>query len=143
MSGHNIVVADSDVLIGLINPNDPLHDRCLKISEYLSEENFISLVPYPIVLEAATALVKDKTIRRPDLAKRLLKDYSNPIPNKGFNLNVAREVAQLYNPRTSKKNSPFDFYVLALAKKNAIKYVFSFDSFYQKHGLILAEELLS
>lgn len=34
-------------------------------------------------------------------------------------------------------------YVLALAKKNNIKYIFSFDSFYKKHGLILIEDLIA
>lgn len=142
MSGKNIVVVDSDALIGLINTRDPLHNRCLKISEYLSKNNFASVVPYPIVLEGATALAKDRMIKRPDLAKQLLGDYSIPNINEGYNFDVSEDIARFYDPTTSRKNTPFDFYVLAVARKNSIKHVFSFDSFYKKHGLVLVEELL-
>ena len=138
--GGNKVIVDSDALIGLIHTDDLLHDRCLKVSQYLAKNSFTTVVPYPIVLEAATTLAKDKTIRRPDLAARLLQDYA-AIENPAFDTEVTRLVATLYHPKTSKKNSPFDHYVLALAKKNNIAYIFSFDSFYRKSGLTLIEDV--
>ena len=139
--GNNTIIVDSDALIGLIHTDDLLHNRCLKVSRYLAKNNFATIVPYPIVLEAATALAKDKTIRRPDLAARLLKDYA-AIENPAFNADVAHLAATLYHPKTSKKNSPFDHYVLALARKNNIPYIFSFDSFYRKSGLTLIEDVI-
>ena len=146
--GNDTVVVDSDALIGLINEKDDLHKRCLNVASYLAKNSFATVVPYPIILEAATTLAKDKTIRRPDLAKKLLRDYAK---TENINIvclsiknddNIAKLTAKLYTPRTSKKNSPFDFYVLAAAKKTGIGTVFSFDSFYSKNGLKLAEELL-
>lgn len=141
MPGNETVIVDSDGLIGFINDKDVLHERCLRIFAKFQRDNFNVVVPYAIVLEAATALVKDKEIRRPDLANQLLKDFSDTEAPLGFEEKVGGLVAEIYNPKTSKKNSPFDHYVLALAKKNKIKYVFSFDEFYKKNGLKLVEEL--
>ncbi|MEK7521230.1 MAG: PIN domain-containing protein [Patescibacteria group bacterium] len=136
-------VADSDAIIGLAFDEDALHKRCLETYSFLGENGFEVFVPYPIILEAATALAKDKTIRRPDLAKQLLKDYFEVGAKLRENDIYKKLVGRIYNPKTSKKNSPFDFYVLACAKVNNIKTVFSFDSFYKKNGLILAEDLLA
>lgn len=139
----NRVLTDSDALIGLINETDALHKRCRIVLQFLSEKKFKTITPYPIVLEAATALAKDKLIRRPDLAYKLLQKFAGLEGiYKFLDLDVSDLVVSLYKPKTSKKNSPFDYYLLALAKKNKIKYVFSFDSFYEKRGLILIESII-
>lgn len=141
MSGNKVIV-DSDALIGLINEADDLHERCVKISAYLSDHAIPIVIPYPIVLEAATAMAKDKTIKRPDLAHLLLKKYA-AIEDTGWEASgLPLLVANFYNPETSKKNTPFDYFVLACAKKNNINTVFSFDTFYRKNGLMLADEFL-
>lgn len=140
--GNNIVVVDSDALIGLIHETDELHEDCLKISQYLSFNSYGAIIPYPIVLEAATTLAKDKTIRRPDLALQLLEDYASIEEEPTVDLEVAELVAKLYDPKTSKKNTPFDHYILALARKNNIKHVFSFDEFYKKKGLTLMRDVV-
>ena len=139
---NTTVIVDADALIGLIHDDDKLHDRCLKISKYLSSNSCGTVVPYPIVLEAATTLSRETSIARPDLAAKLLSDYSYIEGGPTFTYNVAALVTELYDPKTSKKNTPFDHYVLALAKKNDIKYVFSFDSFYKKNGLTLMEDVV-
>lgn len=141
-SGNKTVLVDSDALIGLINENDLLHRRCLKISNFLTQYGFSTIVPYPIVLESATTLARAQKVNRPDLAHRLLKDYAASRQPSLKQDNVAKLVAKLYKPQASKKNTPFDFYILALAKKNNIKLVFSFDAFYQKRGLTLIEEII-
>lgn len=134
---NNLILVDSDALIGLIYEEDLLHKRCVDIFKYLQTNNLDSFIPYPIILEAATML--SRVAKRADLAAAILKEHTSS--NK-FDTNVESLVAKLYNPKTSNKNTPFDHYVLALAKKNNILYVFSFDSFYKKHGLFLAEDLL-
>lgn len=142
MSGSKTVIVDSDAIIGLLNETDELHNRCLKISLYLQKKKITAVIPYPIVLEAATALSKDKTIRRPDLAKLLLEKYAS-VKNNGLEAtDIPLRVARMYHPAASKKNTPFDYYVLACAQKNNIKTVFSFDSFYRKNGLQLIEQLI-
>ncbi len=141
MRGNNVIV-DADALIGLLNETDELHERCLAVSAFLRKQQMTPLIPYPIVLEAATALAKDKTIRRPDLAGVLLTKYATIHDSSLGKDNVPRAVATLYDPKTSKKNTPFDYYVLAYANVHDIAIVFSFDRFYKKHGLTLAEELL-
>ena len=136
--GNNLLIADSDALIGLIYKDDALHHHCVKIYQYIKEYEIDTFAPYPIVLEAATLLAR--VIKRPDLAKEVLSRYSEVEHQ--IDLRVAGLVVDLYNPATSKKNTPFDHYVLALAKKNNIKFVFSFDSFYKKNGLTLMKDLV-
>lgn len=140
--GNKHVLADSDALIGFIYETDALHTRCLKVAKFLAKHKFVIIIPYPIALEAATTLAKDKTIKRPDLAAQLLNDY---VEISAFELHtpkVTARLAKLYHPKTSVKNTPFDYYLLALAQIHSISYIFSFDTFYRKHGLLLAEELL-
>jgi predicted nucleic acid-binding protein len=139
--GNKTVVVDSDALIGLIHEDDLLHTRSVKVASYLAKNGFATIVPGPIILEAATTLAKDKTINRPDLAKRLLKDYAGIEPP-SLTSKIFKELARNYSARTSKQNTPFDYLVVATAKLQGIKTVFSFDKFYQKQGLTLAEELL-
>jgi predicted nucleic acid-binding protein len=86
--GSKSIIVDSDALIGIVHEDDLLHERCLKIAKYLTQNNFTSINPYPIVLEAATTLAKDKTIRRSDLALQLLKDYAE-VKEAGINWNVS------------------------------------------------------
>lgn len=137
------VLVDSDALIGLIHKDDALYKISLEILTYIVQNNFSVIMPYAIVLEAATALSRSKAVKRPDLAVSLLNYYLTAEKgNQNFDFEVADLVASLFDGRTSKKNTPFDHYVLALAKKNGVKYVFSFDTFYRKSGLTLAEDLL-
>ena len=140
--GNKKVIVDADALIGLIHETDALHARCLKVSRHLATANYATIILLPTVLEAATTLAKDKTIRRPDLAKRLLEDYASVAYEDAEKENVIKILAYLYNTKTSPKNTPFDYYVLSYAKQNKIKYVFSFDRFYKNRGLTLAEELV-
>lgn len=134
------MVVDSDALIGLIHESDALHTRCLAVANYLSRNGFATIVPAPIILEAATTLAKDKTINRPDLAKKLLNDYSQTNIDIS-DTKIFQQVASLYPQKGSKKNTPFDYLVLATAKFYDIKTVFSFDGFYRKNGLTLVESL--
>jgi len=140
MPGAQIIV-DSDALIGLIHQDDLLHKRCLNIAQHLTNNHFQVITPYPIVLEAATALSRSNLIKGRYLAHKLLQEYRK-IKTNHLKDDVSQLIPKLYNPKTSKKNTPFDYYLLALAKKNNIKIIFSFDSFYRKNGLVLAETLL-
>lgn len=137
------VLADSDALIGLIHKDDALHKLSLEILTYIAQNNFSVVIPYAIVLEASTSLSRAKAVKRPDLALSLL-EYCLAAEKGNLNIDfdVANLVAKLYNSKTSSKNTPFDHYILALARKNNIKYIFSFDSFYKKNGLILMQDLI-
>ena len=137
-----LVIVDSDALIGIINSSDPNHSKCLEISNYLSNKSLGTVVPYPIALEAATALARDTKINRPDLAIEILAGHARVVDKPKLDEDVANLVSESFQNNTSRKNTPFDHFVCALARKNKIKYVFSFDAFYKKQGLVLAEELL-
>ena len=135
-----IVLVDSDVVIGLIHDKDALHERSTGVLKTLEEQSISTFIPFPTVLESATAL--SRVVNRPDLAKRLLERYALMSQPSIIETDIRKIIAQLFNPKGSKKNTPFDYYLLALAKRNNISIIFSFDMFYKKNGLVLAEELL-
>ena len=139
MLGTEQVLIDADALVGLINQNDALHSRCLQVVEFLSKNSLATTVLPPTILEAATAL--SRGIKRPDLAKQLLADYSQlkpaVLPSEIFS-----NLIGVYNPTVTTKNTPFDYFLLAYAKIKQIDIIFSFDRFYEKQGLTPAEKLL-
>ena len=139
MLGTEQVLIDADALVGLINQNDALHSRCLQVVEFLSKNSLATTVLPPTILEAATAL--SRGIKLPDLAKQLLADYSQlkpaVLPSEIFS-----NLIGVYNPTVTTKNTPFDYFLLAYAKIKQIDIIFSFDRFYERQGLTLAEKLL-
>ena len=134
------IIVDADALIGLLNENDALHQRCLKIEKFLDQNDYETIIPYTAILEAATTLSRATRPERPELAQDLLNKATHLRYPLDIDSNIAGLVASVYNDRASKKNTPFDCYILALARRNNIKCVFSFDAFYKKQGLILIEE---
>jgi predicted nucleic acid-binding protein len=141
MPGNKFVLVDSDALIGLIHKDDALHARAVVVSKYLSKNGFVIIIPYPIVLEAATALFRG--LKKSDLAKRLLEDYSDFSQPELEERLVAKIIPGIFNSKASKKNTPFDCYLVALARLNKINLIFSFDSFYKKQGLTLFPSYLA
>lgn len=139
MPGAKQVLIDADALVGLINQNDVLHSRCLQIVGFFSKNNLSTIVLPPTILEAATAL--SRGIKRPDLAKQLLADYSQLEPVV-LPPEIFSKLISVYDPTVTTKNTPFDYFLLAYAKTKQIDIIFSFDHFYEKQGLTLAEKLL-
>jgi len=80
-------------------------------------------------------------IKRPDLAKQLLADYSRLEPTM-LPSEIFSKLISIYDPTVTTKNTPFDYFLLAYAKIKQIDIIFSFDRFYEKQGLTLAEKLL-
>jgi len=137
---NNIVIVDSDALIGLISESDLLHKRCIKVADYLAKNNYITIICNSTVLESATTL--SRAINRPDLAKKLLKDFDLIKQQEFADVGAMSLVSDMFNPKSSKQNTPFDYYVCAVAKINNINLIFSFDKFYEKQGLVLVESIM-
>jgi len=137
---NNLVIVDSDALIGLISEDDLLHKRCLKSLNYLTENNFTTIVCYSTILEASTTL--SRVINRSDFSLKLLGDFSEIKQPEFSEIGAPKIVASLFDVKYSKKHTPFDYYVLAVAKINNINLVFSFDKFYEKQGLQLVESIV-
>jgi len=138
MPGTKQVLIDADALVGLINQSDALHSRSLRIVRFLAKNNLATIVLPSTILEAATAL--SRGIKRPDLTKELLTDYSRLEPAE-LPSEIFSNLLKIYNPTETTKNTPFDYFLLAYARIKQIDFVFSFDRFYEKQGLTLAEKL--
>lgn len=59
-----------------------------------------------------------------------------------IDIDTMRESAALFDPAGSKKNTLIDCSVVIIAKKIKARGVFSYDGFYTKQGLVLADRLV-
>ena len=137
---NKLVIVDSDALIGLISENDLLHKRCIKVADYLAKNNYITIICNCTVLEASTTL--SRAINKSDLAQKLLHDFYLLKQPEFSEVGAMSLVSDMFNSKSSKKNTPFDYYVCAVAKINSVNLIFSFDKFYEKQGLRLVESLI-
>src|SRR3989304_1161737 len=136
-SGQNLATAE--LMRRLIRTGiDLLKNKPLQTVVFLPKNNSTPIVLPPTILEAATAL--SRGIKRPDLAKQLLTDYSRLEPAE-LPSEIFSKLLKIYNPTETTKNTPFDYFLLAYARIKQIDFVFSFDRFYEKQGLTLAEKL--
>lgn len=64
------------------------------------------------------------------------------LPVSVIDTDMLKRAAVLFSPLGSKKNTLIDCSVVAIAQKIKADGIFSYDSFYTKHGLKLAEDLV-
>ena len=135
------VVIDSDAIYAIYNHNDPLHGKAIQTLEWLSSNHFQLIYPTSVIFEVMSlfqrVLTKPSvTMKISDMIKRdLLIIYA--IDNK-----LLKEAVNLFKPAGSKKDTLVDCSVVIIAKKIKAAGVFSYDSFYTKQGLKLAEDLI-
>lgn len=137
-----LCISDSDFLISLIKEDDKNHSRALSIYEKLKDEHARILYPITAIIEAATALSRRYSL--PQLAKDLLEKYQNPdIAVEDVKQTQFIDSVQYFNPKASKKHTPFDSLILSMAKSKKADVILSFDAFFSKKGFKTARDLLS
>lgn len=83
-------------------------------------------------------------MNKPDDAGSIIKKFqSGDLPVQAVDKHVLTEAAALFNPQSSKKNTLFDAVVAAIAKRLGADAIFSFDGWYRKIGLRLADDLIT
>jgi len=91
----------------------------------------------------ATTILR-KRLNNPEGAYRLIENTRSGIfPVQLIGQDVFTTALSLYQPYGSKQNSLFDAIIAALAKHLDATAIFSFDEWYKKQGLRLAEDLLT
>lgn len=136
-----LCVPDSDFLISIIKEDDKNHDQAVNIYKKLQDENAKIIYPITAIIEAATALLRRYNL--PQLAKALLDKYQNPeisvadIKQPDFSGAVS-----YFDPKASKKHTPFDCLILSIAKNIKADVILSFDDFYRNKGLKTAYDLV-
>jgi len=136
-----VIVVDSDSIYALYNPNDPLHSKATLTFKQLIVQDFKLIYPVSVLFEiislfqrvlpapTVTAKFREMVIRG-DLATWVI------------DAETLKKSAEVFNPAGSKKNTIVDCSVVIVAKKIKAAGVFSYDGFYKKNGLKLAEDLI-
>ncbi|MBI4036222.1 type II toxin-antitoxin system VapC family toxin [Candidatus Daviesbacteria bacterium] len=135
------VVVDSDAIFALYNPNDPLNPKATRTFEQLIAQSFKLIYPTSVLFEIISLF--QRVLPSPAVTTQLIEMIKNDqllvhIVDEG----ILKNSAALFNPKGSKKNTLIDCSVAVVAKKIKADGVFTYDGFYTKQGLKLAEELI-
>jgi len=140
MKKVEVILLDSDALIALINKEDELHKRVLKIQEKLTKAGAIFAISRYIIAETATFLtlrVNKKT------ADRFLKDLES---QEILVINPTDELEKLtrefFFKQKSRNVTYFDCVNMAILTYYHWKTIFSFDRHYYQNNFLLAEDLI-
>lgn len=135
------VVVDSDAIFALYNPNDPLNARATQTFQQLIAQDFQLIYPTSVLFEIISLF--QRVLPTPTVTAKLIEMIQNDqLLTHIIDTDTLKEAAALFNPAGSKKNSLIDCSVVAIAKKIKASGVFSYDEFYTKQGLKLAEDLV-
>lgn len=137
-----IVVVDSDGIVAQGNLADSNHETAVKIAEKLVEIEAKVIYPSCIVFESTTTM--SRKLNSPQMAAGTLSVFADPnMIIEPIGQDIIAGAAKYFDPTATKKNTPFDCAVAAVADKYKADYIFSFDDFYiKKCGYKLAKDLL-
>lgn len=136
-----VVVVDSDAIFALYNPNDPLNSKAIKSFEYLAKLNFKLVYPSSVIFEVISLF--QRVLPTPTITKKILEMIKEDILEVYIvDEEILKQSIGIFNPAGSKKNTLIDCSVAAVAKKIKAEAVFSYDNFYTKMGLKLADKLV-
>jgi len=136
-----IVVVDSDSIFALYNPNDPLNTRATQTFQQLITREYQLVYPTSVLFEVISLF--QRVLPTPTVTKKLIEMIRNDhLQTCVVDSDILKESAKLFDPAGSKKNTLIDCSVVAIAKKIKAFGVFSYDEFYTKQGLKLAEDLI-
>ena len=142
MNKSLVVVVDSDGMVAQGNLADSNHKTAVKIAEKLVELEAKVVYPSCIVFESTT--IMSRKLDNPQIAAGTLSVFADPnMIIEPIGQDIIAGAVKYFNPNATKKNTPFDCAVAAVADKYKADYIFSFDDFYvKKCGYKLAKDLL-
>lgn len=135
-----VVIGDADAIIAQADPEDVHHEKAIRISTNLKNQDAQIIYPVTAILEAATHM--QRVLSSTASAYGTAVVFSNPdVLVIEVNQNTLKKAVKYFDPNTSKKNTLFDCTVAAVAEENKADAIFSFDKFYKSKGFRLASEL--
>lgn len=144
MPGKNnepLIIVDADALIALNNTADTNHAKAKSILTHLTTSEAYILFPTTAICEAVTVL--RGRVNKPESAEQIVnKLCAGDFPLQEVGHKELVQAAALFHPQGSKKNTLFDAVIAAIATTLHADAIFSFDEWYRKQGLNLAEDLM-
>ena len=135
------VVVDSDSIFAIYNPNDPLNSQATQTFQKLITQEFQLIYPTSVVFEIISLF--QRVLPTPKVTTRLIDLLRNgDLEIFVVDTDTIKQSAVIFDPAGSKKNTLIDCSVAVVAKKIKAEGVFSYDKFYIRQGLKLAEDLI-
>jgi predicted nucleic acid-binding protein len=135
------IVVDSDAIFARYNPHDPLYAKATATFQQLIGKGYQLVYPTSVIFEVVSLF--QRVLSEPTVTSLLIELIkSGQLSVITVDENILKQSALLFNPTGIKKNTLVDCSVVAIARKIKAEGVFSYDSFYKKQGLKLAEEIL-
>lgn len=139
---NKTVVVDSDAIFAIYNPNDPLNTRAIQTFRQLIIKGYQFVYPTSVLFEVISLF--QRVLPTPTVIAKLVKLIkSDHLLIHVIDINTIKKSAALFDPAGSNKNTLIDCSVAIVAKEIKANGVFSFDRFYAKQGLLLAQDLIS
>lgn len=136
-----IVIVDSDAIFAIYNPNDPLNKQATQTFADLIAKKYQFIYPTSVIFEIISLF--QRVLPSQKITEKLIEMVKNDaITVFTVDLEILKESAELFKPKGSKKNTLIDCSVAVITKNLKADGVFGFDSFYRKHGLKLATDLV-
>ena len=134
-------IIDTDALLGIFNTKDALHKNAITVAKELKKKGINTLL-------LPTTLSEFARLASYQIGMEEAQEATETLLNSGMSVleltdDLTKDAVSLYKNQTSKKESLFDCYVMAMAKKLGISHIFSFDEGYTKkvNGFELAKDL--
>lgn len=135
------VVIDSDAIFALYNPNDPLNAKATRTFQQLITQSFKLIYPTSVLFEIVSLF--QRVLPIPTVTTKFIEMIKNDqLLISVIDIDVLKEATVLFNPLGSRKNTLIDCSVAVIAKKIKAAGVFSYDNFYIKQELKLAEDII-
>jgi predicted nucleic acid-binding protein len=134
------ILIDTDALFAIVDKNDVLHMRALKIVHHLVQQNAtIYILP--------TTLAEFATLTNIRIGFEQSKRSVDFILRQGYQLidttsAMVLDANALYQQQTSKENSLADCFNMIAARRQSVDCLFSFDGGYTQNGFVLVENFL-
>lgn len=135
------ILLDSDALIAMVEESDASHKKATEIFGVLTARNARLFITAATIAEVIITLQR-KYNHRPaagDLYERLLTRWVEVVP---VDRDLIAGAHAYYTSSGSKQNTIFDAINIAAVKTYHLDAIFSFDRWYARQGVRLAEDIL-
>lgn len=133
-------IVDADFIISQVMKSDVNHKKAVEIAKYLVQSKAKVLYPTTAIIEAATTILRK--YNNPILAQEVLDSFKDiDLQVLSVDHEVIIQTAKDFDPRSSKKHTPFDCAILSLAKIKKADAILSFDKYFKNKGFKVAAQL--
>ena len=133
---------DADAFVALAKGDDAIHEKAKRVLIRLLREHVVFLASNYVFAEAVTVLSKRAGKSIASAFIKAMKEETSTIEWIWVDRALERTAIDVFEEQTSKNVSFVDCTNIALARREGVDAVFSFDAVYRKNNIRIAEDFL-